>query len=84
MIDLESYLIPAEESLSDDAKSSLLGIGVMTLICVALGITSKLKENKQHKIDKANAVRANREHENRMKIAFQRVDQKSICLGCLF
>ena len=73
---LESYLIPAEEALSQETKESLASIGIMTVIVAALGISQKFKEHKQRKADKAAADRVNRESQIKLKEAFKKVDQK--------
>lgn len=75
MLNLDKYLIPANEALSDKAKESLASIGIMTVICAALGISQKLKNRKKEKEEKAKNKAIQEKHEQALKEAFDKIDK---------
>ena len=87
MINLERYLIPAEEGaflneLKDIAKSQIKEagkeilpmVGAFSLICAALGIYSKIKDHKERKDREAKTKASNEAHERAMKEAFAKLN----------
>lgn len=75
MVNLDKYLIPANEALSDKAKESLASIGIMTVICAALGISQKLKNRKKEKEEKAKNKAIQEKHDQALKEAFDKIDK---------
>ena len=73
---LDSYLIPAEEAMSDDSKATLASMGIMAVIVAALGISQKFKQRKLEKESKSKSYAQQESREKFLKESFQKIDQK--------